>query len=999
MQAERFLRPFITSTGLAAQQKYLFFRLSVKQQAVVQSWLFSCFLAGFRLFWYLVSGRLQLACNLMSFVFHSNAFHAAVKEKPPLGKGKVFRNTKKHRRPSSCLRKRLRTIAGMRRKLLCFLLWCCAPAGLMANQPVFDLIGPKMDVHVKRGNLTLPIGAVPNLQAGDRLWVHPDLPESQSARFVLVVAFLRGVTNPPPAEWFTRVETWSHEVRSEGVFVTVPAEAQQAVLFLAPETGGDFSTLRKAVMSRPGAFVRASQDLLAASLDRMRLEAYLSEVRVTTQTDSRSLKTRAELAARSLGIRLDQQCFDKPSDQQAPCLAEHTDGIVLDDANAGTLVEQWTSGSSRDLMNQISSTTMGGGGAYSPYIGAIVDTARILASLHTAHFQYIPALALPLGDTLNLRLSVPPSFRDPKSVVVVALPPIGQVKPPPLHPVSAADSFCAQKPGVVLPVEGAPMVFATQMANGLVLHLETKKPSPDIPVKLDSSQGGLVLDHPAPALDEAELTGVLRGRWGFDAWEGPRFRFHAAQGGKWTMPAADQSALVVGRDDLLHIVGDSTLCVDHVEMQADGNPPVRLAFKSSQPESLEVTVPLKDAQPGSIALKVYQYGLEKPDALALNSYGEAASLEKMELSAGDKEAILTGTRLDEVASVELGPIQWTPSTLSRVRDADQLTLQAAVSTAGLEPGKKYAAKVLLRDGRSLKVPVIVAPPRPQFVLLNKGVQEDPSLPPAPVHLNSPDDLSVSGKLVFFLKSTSPANFPRSQKVEVAAVDGSFRVLLTLADGLILEDARTVMGSLDTLARFGASAFGPIRLCVINDEGIASEWQPLGTLVRVPTFKELRCPHTPAKACQLSGTNLFLAQAFSASPDFDSPGDLPPDFTGTQFSVPHTANGTLYVKLRDDPQTIQTLTLPVLPMLTLPTPPPAPIQTPPAVPEDATPAAGSPAQNPAAAGANAQSPAVAAPTVPAANATTENPPAAATAPAAQAAKPDAAPAQPKPESKP
>jgi len=53
-----------------------------------------------------------------------------------------------------------------------------------------------------------------------------------------------------------------------------------------------------------------------------------------------------------------------------------------------------------------------------------VDTARILASLHTAHFQYIPALALPTKDTLNLRLSVPPSFRDPKSVVVVALPPL-----------------------------------------------------------------------------------------------------------------------------------------------------------------------------------------------------------------------------------------------------------------------------------------------------------------------------------------------------------------------------------------------------------------------------------------------------------------------------------------------------------------------------------------------------------------------------------------------
>ena len=151
-------------------------------------------------------------------------------------------------------------------KVLFALLWCLAPIALYADPaPAFDLSGPKVDVHVKRGAITLPVSEVPNLLPGDRLWIHPDLPESQSAHFVLVVAFLRGSTNPPPPEWFTRVETWSHEAREEGVFVTVPAEAQQALIFLAPETGGDFNTLRNAVRGRPGAFVRASQDLLAAS--------------------------------------------------------------------------------------------------------------------------------------------------------------------------------------------------------------------------------------------------------------------------------------------------------------------------------------------------------------------------------------------------------------------------------------------------------------------------------------------------------------------------------------------------------------------------------------------------------------------------------------------------------------------------------------------------------------------------------------------------------------
>src|ERR1700758_4183547 len=233
----------------------------------------------------------------------------------------------------------------MRRSLPLLLLGLLLFSALLrADGPAFDLAGPKVDVHVKRGDLTLSISQTANLMPGDRLWVHPDLPESQSAHFVLVIAFLRGATNPPPTDWFTRVETWTREARNEGVFVTVPKEAQQALLFLVPETGGDFSTLRKAVHDRPGAFVRAGQDLQAASWDRMRLDAYLNEIHSTSQTDPKTLKERAEASARSLGIKLAQQCFDKPTDQQAPCLVQHSDGLVLDDANAQSLVAQLANG-------------------------------------------------------------------------------------------------------------------------------------------------------------------------------------------------------------------------------------------------------------------------------------------------------------------------------------------------------------------------------------------------------------------------------------------------------------------------------------------------------------------------------------------------------------------------------------------------------------------------------------------------------------------------------
>jgi hypothetical protein len=109
----------------------------------------------------------------------------------------------------------------------------------------FDLIGPRVEVHVTRAGVTLPISSVPNLQPGDRLWLHPDLPATQSVHYLMVLAFLRGTTNPPPDNWFVRIETWDKKIREEGVEVTVPDEAQQAVLFLAPVTGGDFPTLRR----------------------------------------------------------------------------------------------------------------------------------------------------------------------------------------------------------------------------------------------------------------------------------------------------------------------------------------------------------------------------------------------------------------------------------------------------------------------------------------------------------------------------------------------------------------------------------------------------------------------------------------------------------------------------------------------------------------------------------------------------------------------------------
>ena len=796
------------------------------------------------------------------------------------------------------------------RRFSLLLLWLLFTVSLLHADNPFDLVGPKIDVHVKRGDTTLPIAEVPNLQPGDRLWIHPDLPEDQSNHFVLVVGFLRGATNQPPNEWFTRVETWTREARTEGVFINVPQDAEQALLFLAPETGGDFNTLRKAVKDRPGAFVRAAQDLQTASWDRMRLDAYLADVKETSQTDQAQLKDRAALSARVLGIKVDQQCFDRPTDQQAPCLAQHTSDIVLDDSAAQGMVNALANGTAGDLMNQISYSQAGGAGLYSAYIGAIVDIARILSTLHTAHFQYIPALALPTKDTLNLRLNTPPSFRDPKSVVVVALPPIAPAKFPPLRPVNASEVPCVQKPELVLDVEGAPLIFATGLAHDLKLHTEYDGLSFDIPVRADSAKGGLVPTEKLPDLPSGKLTAELRGKWGFDDWEGPHFHLFSAAPGKWQVAAGDQSALVVGRDDTLHVQGEGAQCISGIRLVQAGADARKIPFKTVGDDIIAMSLPLADAKPGKLSLEISQYGQATPDTLALSTYAEAASLDRLTLSVGDSIATLKGTRLDEVAQASFKQLDWTPAALSRVGDFDQLVMKTTGATDGLAAKESYTAEVKLRDGRQLKVPVTVQPRRPRVSLLNKGTQADGS---APVHFAGGGDLPLSSKFVFFLKSEVPQNFPRNQSVEVAAEDGSFRTTLSIADGtLLLEDARTALGSIDPLEKFGPSAFGPVRARVISAEGVPGDWLPLGTLVRVPAFKELRCPRSPGKLCTLTAGNLFLAEAISATQDMANPVEIPGDYTAAQVSVPHPVNGTLYLKLRDDPETVQTLVLPITP---------------------------------------------------------------------------------------
>ena len=108
-----------------------------------------------------------------------------------------------------------------------------------ADTAPFDLAGPNLEVKVTRGATTLPISEVPNLAPGDQLWIQADLPTTQAAHYVMVAAFLRGATNPPPESWFFRCETWTRKCAQASLSIIVPQDAQQ---MLEPSDPGSLKT-------------------------------------------------------------------------------------------------------------------------------------------------------------------------------------------------------------------------------------------------------------------------------------------------------------------------------------------------------------------------------------------------------------------------------------------------------------------------------------------------------------------------------------------------------------------------------------------------------------------------------------------------------------------------------------------------------------------------------------------------------------------------------------
>jgi hypothetical protein len=444
------------------------------------------------------------------------------------------------------------------------------------------------------------------------------------------------------------------------------------------------------------------------------------------------------------------------------------------------------------------------------------------------------------------------------------------------------------------------------------------------------------------------LTGTVEGRWGFDSFHGPTVPLQQLPGTGWHIVAPEgveeARDLIAGHSSQLLLTSTGTACVHTISARPTGRDtdipvPFQPDPKPDHPHLLKLTLPLeKELTPGDLHLSIQQFDQPRADEVSTRTFSEPAKVSAVELHAGDSAVVITGSRLDEIDKLVLGDLVFSQVEHDAETGSLRLALPAGTPAPSTHIDDHLSAKIVLRDGRVLAVPVVVSLPRPSIALLRKSEQPAPD---SNITLGNADDLPLTSRLLFTLKSRTP--FPRNGQIEIETLDGTLRTVLTLAPsgGLLLQDPHTIVATLDPLRSFGPSAFGALHLRAVypsvqtnsaasrpesprsGDEAerpaassaedtATSDWLPLVTLVREPKLTLLQCPADATQPCTVTGTDLFLTQSVSADPAFASPVEVPDGFTGTSLTVPHVNAATLFLRLRDDPGSIDTASLPTPP---------------------------------------------------------------------------------------
>ena len=328
----------------------------------------------------------------------------------------------------------------------------------------------------------------------------------------------------------------------------------------------------------------------------------------------------------------------------------------------------------------------------------------------------------------------------------------------------------------------------------------------------------------------------------------------------------------MGRPDTVHLHADTVSCLDAITMVSATGRQWTLEWKATGAHDVEVKLPLQETTPGTLALLIKEFGPPEAQRIEFHAFTEPARLERFSVHSGDSEGTLHGNRLDEVETLTFAGTTFMPGALTTSNGQDELVLQAEGGHVTRAPkgGGAAVATATLRDGRTVQVKASIDSARPSATLLSRTIRLPDGPAAGAVRLANELELPLRAELTFSLRAQTPPSFANDDKLEIATTNHAYSVVLGVdTRGITLQSAKIAVVTIDPGKEFGTSAFGPLHYRRIVD-GVAGDWHPLVTLVRLPDLTRIRCPEAVELPCSLEGSKLYLLDSVSGEATFSQP---------------------------------------------------------------------------------------------------------------------------------
>lgn len=542
-------------------------------------------------------------------------------------------------------------------------LWCLWVPVATAQQAVLHQ-GPSLRVVVQRGQDRLPLRLVPQLKAGDTVWVEPLAEKLAPGDWVLMLAS----TSPTG----THVRAQFHDVRSlQGpARFEVAADGLALVVVLAPQLRNLFglntsmhesSTILKDVLTKdPQRFIdlqRVDQinqaiTLIGQSLDR----------RIQGQSPAQAKQITIEWASQYGLNPIDPQCF-QPGGVNAVCVA-----------HAMVLGNQFSLPSTNDLSSMVGlSKNVDLNSLLTANLKFFSDAGEYLSSKYRDTYDFAPTYGQrdPSSDQIDL-YSVA-RLRHGKVKTAYIFVPYWFTGAAPRFQFNPLSSHCLK--GGVLPVRALDPLPLMDHWHQWSVHLHHADSSSSLAqakrVMFNADEPSLIHDWVDQDLKQLGSVGKLRlairARFGFDEVSLPSVDIHLPLTGPEQVRAQLQGLddLVAGGVARMQFSSPAiAACVQKIALKRPG-----VDIDSREGPFLSPwDIALKEVPAGPVVVEVTQAGMP-PLVLDQLVHSPPSLVSRIEHHKGEPWVLVKGQGLDQLKSIRVGPVQCLPAKGERLKQS------------------------------------------------------------------------------------------------------------------------------------------------------------------------------------------------------------------------------------------------------------------------------------------------------------------------------------------